>query len=169
MGLWKMEVLHNCQVDLFVNDLHGERKKIKRCEVWDAQETVGIHLALDGNIVQQAMKMKTLATNWADHMRTGKITRDEVWLALSTTIMRTLSYPLPALNLAKKQCEDIMRPLLMHGLPAMGICRPRDLVFAPALYMGIFFKHLYTLQEIARIKDIILHTHSSTTTTGELY
>jgi hypothetical protein len=52
----------------------------------------------------------------------------------------------------------------------MGICHffPKDLVFAPALYMGIGLKHLHTIQEISRIKDITLHTHSSTTT-GALY
>jgi hypothetical protein len=90
-------------------------------------------------------------------MRTGRISWEEVWLALNFTIMRTLYYPLPALNLTKSQCKDIMRPLLFYGLPAIGICRtfPRDLVFAPALYLGIGIKHLYTVQEISRLKDII--------------
>lgn len=153
---------------MYVKELQGVSKKIKRCEVWDAQETLGIYIAPDGNTTQQVSKMKELATNWADQMRTGCIAREEVWLALNSTIMRTLYYP--ALNLTKSQCKDIMRPLLFYGLPAMGICRnfPRDLVFAPALYLGIGIKHLYTVQEISRLKDIILHTHASTTT-GQLY
>jgi hypothetical protein len=63
-----------------------------------------------------------------------------------------------------------MAPILHYGLPAMGICRsfPRKIVFAPTKYMGLGFKHLYTIQEIARIKDIIHHSFQHTTT-GHLY
>jgi hypothetical protein len=101
-------------------------------------------------------------------MRTGRITRSEAWLAVTSTIMRTHSYPLAALNLTKSQCEDIMRPILYYALPAMGFCRtfPRDIVFGPKLYLGLGFKHLYTLQETARLNDILNHTHCGTTTSN---
>jgi hypothetical protein len=103
-------------------------------------------------------------------MRTGHITRSEAWLEVTSTIMRTLSYPLPALNLTKSQCEDIMRPIWYSALPAMGFCCtfPRDIVFGPKLYLGIGFKHLYTIQETMRSTDILYHTHFRTTT-GNLY
>lgn len=103
-------------------------------------------------------------------MRTGKISQSETWLAITSTIWRTLSYPLPATNLTKQQCEAIMYPILKYGLPAMGICRhfPRKLVFAPTKYMGLGMQHLYTVQEISRLRDIIDHTYKLTTT-GNLY
>jgi hypothetical protein len=49
-----------------------------------------------------------------------------------------------------------MSPLLQYCLPALGICRnfPRKLVFAPCDFMGLNLGHLFTLQEIARIKEI---------------
>ena len=98
-GIWRYCSIKDCPAELFVKDLQGVRKKIRRCEVWDAQETLGIHLAPDGNTFQQAKKMIDLAKTWGNHMRTGKITRHEAWVALNTTIMRTLIYPLPALKL----------------------------------------------------------------------
>jgi hypothetical protein len=103
-------------------------------------------------------------------MQTGKISPSETWLAITSTIWKTLSYPLPAINLSKRQCENIMAPVLQYGLPALGICRsfPRKLVFAPTKYMGLGLPHLYTIQEISRIKDILSHTYASTTT-GYLY
>ncbi len=94
-------------------------------------------------------------------MRTGKISKSDAWVALTSTIWSTLMYPPPALNLTKKQCEFIMSPILNYALPAVGICRsfPRTIVFSPIKYLGLGIKHLYTLQEISRIKYILLHTY----------
>jgi hypothetical protein len=86
------------------------------------------------------------ANLWADHMCTGVITKAETWLALNSTIWRTFSYPLNALNLSKKQ---------RSGLQSDKLCRFRN-------------KHIYTLQEIARLKDILQHTYDNTTA-GKLY
>jgi hypothetical protein len=63
-----------------------------------------------------------------------------------------------------------MSPVLHYALPGMGVCRnsPRVLVFSPPEYSGIRIKHIHTLQEIARIKDIIQHVYDKTTT-GKLY
>jgi len=68
------------------------------------------------------------------------------------------------MRLSKAQCKAIMAPLLQYSLPALGICHnfPRQLVFAPYEYMGLNFLHLHTLQEIARLKDLIFHTFNDT-------
>jgi hypothetical protein len=81
-----------------------------------------------------------------------------------------LSYPLPALNLTREQCEKIMAPILQYGLPHMGVCRnfPRAMVFAPQQYFGLGLQHLYTCQEIYRLKDMLQHTFRNTCT-GNLY
>jgi hypothetical protein len=84
--------------------------------------------------------------------------------------LETLSYPLNATNLTKAQCDTIMAPLLNYALPAMGVCRnfPRALVCSSTTYPGLGVKHIHTLQEIARIKDILHHTYIKSTT-GLLY
>jgi hypothetical protein len=169
-GTWQYKSIADCPGSIYVNNIHGERKELHHLEPSQAATTLGVDLALDSNTFQQACKMKELSQQWADKMQTGRISRDEVRLAISSTIWRTLIYPLPSFNLTKAQCEEIMAPILHYGLPAMGICRsfPRKIVFAPTKYMGLGFKHLYTIQEIARIKDIIHHSFQHTTT-GHLY
>ena len=114
--------------------------------------------------------MKQLAVQWADNMRTGHIPRDDAWLAFNSTIWKSLTYPLPALNLSKEDCEKIMAPILHYLLPAIGVCRnfPRNLVYNSERYLGLGVKHLHTTQEIARIKDILNHVYIKSNT-GYLY
>jgi hypothetical protein len=63
-----------------------------------------------------------------------------------------------------------MSPLLATVLPRLGICRhfPRAMVFIPVKVFGLGFQHLYTLQEITRMKDLVYHT-ANNTITGRLY
>jgi len=62
-----------------------------------------------------------------------------------------------------------MSPILLHVLPVLSICRsfPRLVVFAPCSFVGLGIKHLYTLQEITRLNELILHT-SQNPNTGTL-
>jgi|NOAtaT_7_FD_contig_31_6199193_length_1090_multi_5_in_0_out_0_1 hypothetical protein len=114
--------------------------------------------------------MCNAADLWADQMRTGKVSRVDAWLSFSSTIYRTLVYPLPALNLTKEQCYYIVKPILTYLLPAIGVCRnfSRKLVFCPLKFLGLGIKHLHTVQEIAWIKSLISHVHKDTLT-GRLY
>jgi hypothetical protein len=153
-----------------MNDISEIRKAVRRINISHAEETLGVWITLDGNTKTQYEKLLEKAILWAEQMRTGVIKKDETWLAIQSTIWRTLCYPLNAVNLTKQQCKAIMTPILQYALPAMGMCRnfPRALVFSSTKYMGIGIKHIHTLQEIARLKDILNHTYT-TTTTGQLY
>jgi hypothetical protein len=131
---------------------------------------LGVFLAPDGNTSREQQKMRDQAIKWADCMRTGRIPREDAWLAFYSTLWKTLTYPLPALNLSKEECGKILASVLMYLLPAMGICRnfPRALVFSSIKYMGLGLKHLHATQEISRLRDIINHTYRRSTT-GQLY
>ena len=77
-GSWYYQSIEDSPASIFINDILGERKELRRCEVWDAQETLGIFLAPDGNTKQQQGKMRDLAVKWADCMRTGMIPKDDI-------------------------------------------------------------------------------------------
>jgi hypothetical protein len=132
-GKWRYKTTAETPASISVRNLEGERRTIKRYEVFEAQETLGIHLAPDGSTDAQADKMRDMAQRWADEIRTGKIACDESWLAIQSTIWRTLSYPLSAINLTEDQCDMTIRPILTYGLPSIGVCHnyPRKLVYAP--------------------------------------
>jgi hypothetical protein len=68
---------------VWINGIEGIRKLLKRCETHNAQETLGVFLAPDGNLRAQQEKMKEAATKWADCMQTGRISRDYVHLPIS--------------------------------------------------------------------------------------
>ncbi len=155
---------------LKVKDIQGNIKQLKRLEAHEAATTLGVDITADGNSDSQYKKMKEASIKWADQIRTGKLKRHEVRLALDSTLWRTLAYPLPCTTLTKKQCDDIMAPALSQALPAMGVCRffPRNVVHGPLTHMGLDIPHIHTLQEIARIKDTMHHS-SIDTFTGQLY
>ncbi len=81
------------------------------------QEILGVHLAPDGNHYQQ------VRIHWTNCMLTGCIPKDDAWLAFQSTIWKSMSYPLPALNITKEDCEKTMTPILRYLLPAIGVCR----------------------------------------------
>ena len=169
-GSWCYTGIQNSPGEVSVNDLHNDRKVLKRLEPHQAYETLDVFLAPDGNLSEQFNKMRVAAVQWADGIRTGNLHKEEVWIALQSTILRTLAYPLLALRLTKEQCEAILSPILHYCLPALGICRyfPRRLIFSTYDYLGLNFQHLSTLQEMGRLKDIIFHTFNDTLT-GKLY
>jgi hypothetical protein len=169
-GQWRYKSIEESPGKLYANDIHGNRVSLRRYEAHEAQETLGVFLAPDGNHRAQIAKMLQVSQKWADAMRSGCLSRSDVRLSLISTIWKTLLYPLPALNLTKEECEKLMAPILQYCLPAMGFCRnfPRDIVFAPISCMGVGIEHLYTIQEIMRLKDLVYHT-TYDTDTGNLY
>jgi hypothetical protein len=118
---------------LSAKDLQGTRKAIRRVEVISAEETLGIFLTPTGSQDGQIRKLKHIQ-EWIDQIALGRLSRPELWTAVQSTIIRTLSYPLPALALSRKEWDHILSPLMAFVMPRLGICRyfPRALAFAPS-------------------------------------
>jgi len=95
---------------------------LRRVETHQAEETLGIMLAPDGNLRQQAEKPWNKSVEWAAAMKNGHLSHTEAWVALQSTLWWTLSYPVPAFNLTRKQCEWMMAPAIEYILNALGIC-----------------------------------------------
>jgi hypothetical protein len=119
-----------------------------------------------GSVEGEISKLQSVIDTWVQKLSSGKLSCQDMWIALNSTIFRTLSYPLPVLNLTRQQWESLLKPLLKFALPSLGVCHhyPRSLVFAPEGVFGIGLPHLYTCQEIACLKDMVLHTTNNTTT-----
>jgi len=58
-GSWSYKYITDCPGSIFINDIEGNRKELRRCEIYDAQETLGVYLAPDGNTRKQQVKCKT--------------------------------------------------------------------------------------------------------------
>jgi hypothetical protein len=70
-------------------------------EVDHAEETMGAYLAMDDNDIDECAALRKKVDVYADCIRTGFVSRDDAVVALYTTIMKSLEYPLEATMMTK--------------------------------------------------------------------
>ena len=134
------------------------------------QRTLGVRLAPDGSNDVEEKYLTGIAKDWAERIRTGHIPRVLVWESLTTIILKSIQYPLPATTLERKECEGIMSVLMKMALPCSGIVRslPRALVFGPKHYQGLGIPCLFTLQQVDHIERILRFCYAKDNLTGQL-
>ncbi len=101
----------------------GTRETIRRLEPDEAEKTLGIMMAPDGDERAQEKKLRSAATEWAEKIKTGFLLKRDLLPMLRTTIMKTLEYLMALTTLSKKAWEKILSPILQVGPPKGGICR----------------------------------------------
>ena len=104
-------------------------------------------------MIDQCKLLTDRASAWTEQVRCGALQRLEAWQALTTTIFKTIEYPLPSTTLSLKQCDEIVRPILKIGLPRSGICRniSRQVAFSSIKYKGLGLHHPYMTQGIQKL------------------
>ena len=122
-GNWRYTTKDEMPYKLTANDAQDEVKIIKRLEVNDAQEMLGVFISPSGNNERQIQNLLSKAHDYAERVRTCHTYRHEAWLGLTTMAMKALEYCLPATTLTEKDCDKIMWPLLQQFLPRCGVNR----------------------------------------------
>ena len=152
-----------------IRGINGQIQPLRQLQPWEAERTLGVRLAPDGNMKSQAIYMRQTAEKWSDAIRSGHLPRHLIWQAMHTTILKTMSYPLPATTLTESQCDHIMAPILQACLPRSGIVRtfPRSLAYASHQHLGLDIPNLYWLQGYYHI-DRLLRFANSSHLTGRL-
>jgi hypothetical protein len=84
--------------------------------------------------------------------------------------MKSLSFPLMATTMTKKDANHALSPALMAGLPSSGVVRtmPRVVVHGPQKFQGLGIDNLYTLQGIAHTGVLIRHGRNLEHFNGQL-
>jgi exonuclease III len=121
---------------------------LKRLEASQAEETLGLWIAPDGNQERQILALTSKIKRWCDKVRCGQLPISLAWLSLTSGLAKSLEYPLAATTLTMKQCKTIEKSLLDTALPALGLPRrlPRAILFAPKTFLGFGFPDLWFLQ-----------------------
>ena len=156
---------------LYIRDSYsGEPVEIERLDATEARTTLGVNQCPSGSMESQKHRMIAITTKWAAQMRAGIIKKHEMWISVTMMLWKTLEYPLHATTLTLQECEEIMAPAKREILHGLQICEnfPLMLLFGPQSNLVLGLKHLYTLQGIMHIEDLI-HQTSQGTLTGELY
>ena len=149
-----------------LNHTTGQREPLQCLPVHEGRRTLGVHLRPDGSEETTFKSLLTKATKWADRLRSHPLTPTTTWLALNSTLLKTLEYPLPSTTLSLQQCNRILWPALRTALPLSKIQRrfPRTLLHAPIALMGLGLPHLYTTQLYQHILVLLRHGHTDSLT-----
>jgi hypothetical protein len=134
--------------------------EFERLEVAGDRNTLGVKTAPTGDNTAQFEHMLEASQKWAAQTKASNLRQMDAWLALRSTIWKTLGYPLTFATLTEKQCEQIMQPAMSAGLTKSHICRsfPTSLLHVGAESLGAGLPHLFTVQGIARLSTLVSHS-----------
>ena len=151
---------------IFVRNEKGQKIELTLLTVKEAKRMLGVYLAANGENITQIEHLRDVAENWKEKIRVGHLIHNDAWTALTTTVMKSLEYPLLATTLTEQECSYIMAPILEGGLPLSGICRnfSRAVVYGPIKHLGLGLHNLYTTQGIRQIQAILNHVWRKTDT-----
>jgi hypothetical protein len=100
--------IQDSPASIWVKDCHGRQQCLHWLESHQAERTLGVRLAPDGNMQAQYQALINTATEWSVKLSAGHLSRSLVQQALLTTVMKTLTYCLPATTFTSKQCDNIL-------------------------------------------------------------
>jgi hypothetical protein len=98
--------------------------ELERWEVTEARKTLGFKTAPTGDNADQFEHMLEASQKWAAHIKASHLRQIDAWLALRSTIWKTLVYPLICMTLTEKQIA------LTHGSRSIGR-RPASPLYSP--------------------------------------
>jgi len=105
---------------LLIDDHNQNQRPLTRPPPSEAQRTLGVYLALDGNNQLQEKILIEKTRKWADNTRTAHLDHTAAWLNITTTLIGQIYYVLPATTLTPPQCKRIMKPCLSNRLAVAG-------------------------------------------------
>jgi hypothetical protein len=140
-----------------VRDPLGVIQPLKQLQPWEAERTLGVRLAPDGNMMTQFEWMLATARKWADTIRSGYLPCYLTWQTWRTTILKTMEYPLPTTTLSRQQCDKLTSMIATVALPRWGIMRSflRALLHAPIKAGRLNIPNLYVEQGFSHITKLI--------------
>ena len=110
------KLIHDLDYQFNVLDENNICQPLEKIEYNKGKETLRVFLDPEVNHEEAASQLYKKSKEWRDNIKAGHLSRDNAWLAIQSTIMKTLEYPLPALMLSKQQCTKIMTPVLEGSL-----------------------------------------------------
>ena len=146
-----------------VKDEDNIRQHLSQIHPSISKETLGVHLAPDGNDRGQIEYLKSKIAKWVDKVRTNHISKLHAFTAMSTTIHKSLEYSAPTTNITEPEWNKLMAPLNKCSLQTNGLCSKisKTIREGPIQRMGLQFKCMYKTQEIMKLEKYLTFRMSS--------
>jgi len=147
-GKWTYKMQCGLPSTLLMNDISGARLPLDWLEPHEAEHTLRIRLAPDGNTAAELQFCKEQTLVWAAQLTHSKVPRHINWLNFKTVLLKKVEYPLMVTTFSRKECDDILRPALNAFLPSIGVNWhfPRDMIYDHNDLLGLAIPHLYDSQ-----------------------
>jgi len=106
---------------LAIKDDSQQRVPIPHLETHEAQRTLGVHLAPDGNWDTEGNYLLSVTSDWKTRMAASRLSPADATFSLKHVIMQKLAYLLVTTTFSQHQCYQIMAPILQQGQPKAGV------------------------------------------------
>jgi hypothetical protein len=85
-SLWIYRSCHDMPGEIYITGVDGRRVLLRRFEPHVGKETLGVMQAMDGNNLDEVRHLHDKAEQFADSMRTGILSKNDAWYALTATM-----------------------------------------------------------------------------------
>jgi hypothetical protein len=169
-GEWRYVRPKATDPPILVKNPYGKIVHMERKAPDEAERTLGVRQAPDGNRVSELQYLCSKAKAWAEKVRTKHIPPDLVWESLQTGIMRTLLWPMVSMCFTEAECNTIMQPIYDVGLSRSNVVRSlaRVIVHGPKDLCGLGLANLYVESGILKIDRMCKYGNSDDFITGYL-
>ena len=166
LGMWKFRRKSNLPGDITMIAPDGNLVTLNRKEPEEAEKTLGVMMAPDGNETAQFTKLHTAALEWSRTVSSSYTLQRDIIPMLTTTILKTLEYPMALTTFSAEMWTKIMSRPLMVCLPKAGVCRsfPRSVVYAPLRFQGLGIPHPFATQVSTHLETLLRHGTNLTNT-----
>jgi len=119
-GKWSYKWCKQAAGKITLLDMARNQVTIQRLKPSDACQTLGVCLALDGNMEMEMAYLLDTAKEWQQKMKNARLGWKEGNFSLHNVLLWKLVYPLLATTFTQEQCRKIMSPILAQGLLLVG-------------------------------------------------
>jgi hypothetical protein len=131
-----------------VKDINGTYQVIPQLKSNESQKLLGVMKSPIGDQQDEIARLKAKSDSIAKKINSNKIDRTDAKIAYEVFYLPAMRYSLNITAINQIDLETIQSKAVLAFLAARGFNRhmPREVVFAPTLYQGLGFRHLYDLQ-----------------------
>jgi hypothetical protein len=168
---WEYKTMQELPGSLTLHDHLQQLVTIRRMDVHQANETLGLWIAANGNKRAQIQALRNSIVRWTGKISTKQLTKVEAWLSLQIGVAKALRYPLTATCIPQKEYIKLDKELLKAALPALGFppTFPFDITRAPPEVLGLGIPSIWHDQGIEHEAALLRHGNSQPlNTTGYL-
>jgi hypothetical protein len=134
--------------EIAVTDLYGQLHDIQQMKSNESQKLLEVMKNPMGDQQDEILQLRMKSDDIAKKINSNRMSRADAKIAYEDFYLPAVRYSLNITAINQMDLETIQSKATLAFLAKQGFNRhmPREIVFAPTLYQGLGFRHLYDLQ-----------------------